>query len=109
VDHLNIIKLCVGADSVEDLIDWQVRNAPHWAPGTAEHVTRMWPKRADEILAGGSLYWVIKGVITARQRIVALDERRGSDGIARCALVLDAEVIRTEGCCAPPLSGLALS
>ena len=47
MDHLNIIKLCVGADSVEDLIDWQVRNAPHWAPGTAEPVTRMCPKRAD--------------------------------------------------------------
>jgi hypothetical protein len=65
----------------------------------------MWPKRADEILAGGSLYWVIKGVITARQRIVALDERRGSDGIARCALVLDAEVIRTEGAQRRPFQG----
>jgi hypothetical protein len=65
----------------------------------------MWPKRADEILAGGSLYWVIKGVITARQRIVALDERRGSDGIARCALVLDAEVIRTEGAARRPFQG----
>ncbi|WP_430465106.1 DUF1489 family protein [Tabrizicola sp.] len=105
VDHLNIIKLCVGADSVEDLIDWQTQNARLWAPGTAEHVTRMWPKRADEILAGGSLYWVIKGVILARQRIVALDERRGSDGIARCALILDAEVIRTEAAARRPFQG----
>jgi len=96
VDHLNIIKLCVGAESVEDLLDWQKQNAPRWASGTAEHVTRMWPKRADEVLAGGSLYWVIKGVVLARQRIVGLAERRGSDGIARCALVLDAEVIRTK-------------
>gem|GEM_PF-789128 len=96
MDHLNIIKLCVGAESVEDLLDWQKQNAPRWASGTAEHVTRMWPKRADEVLAGGSLYWVIKGVVLARQRIVGLAERRGSDGIARCALVLDAEVIRTK-------------
>jgi len=105
VDHLNIIKLCVGAESVEDLLDWQRENAPRWAPGTAEHVTRMWPKRAEEILAGGSLYWVIKGVILARQRIVGLEERRGADGIARCALVLDANVIRTEAALRRPFQG----
>ncbi len=105
MDHLNIIKLCVGAESVEDLLDWQRENAPRWAPGTAEHVTRMWPKRAEEILAGGSLYWVIKGVILARQRIVGLEERRGADGIARCALVLDANVIRTEAALRRPFQG----
>lgn len=105
MDHLNIIKLCVGAESVEDLLDWQAQNAAIWAAGTAEHVTRMWPKRAEEILAGGSLYWVIKGVIQARQRIVGLEERRGSDGIARCALVLDAEVIRTEMAPRRPFQG----
>jgi hypothetical protein len=65
----------------------------------------MWPKRADEVLAGGSLYWVIKGVILARQQIVALEEVRGEDGIARCALVLDAEVIRTEGAPRRPFQG----
>lgn len=105
MDHLNIIKLCVGAESVEDLLQWQAENAPHWARGTAEHITRMWPKRADEVLAGGSLYWVIKGVILARQKIVGLAERRGADGIARCALVLDAEVIRTEAAPRRPFQG----
>lgn len=105
MDHLNIIKLCVGAESVEDLISWQKQNAARWSPGTAEHVTRMWPKRAGEILAGGSLYWVIKGVVLARQRIVDLQERRGADGIARCALVLDAEVIRTEAAPRRPFQG----
>ncbi len=105
MDHLNIIKLCVGAESVEDLLDWQRQNAVRWAPGTAEHVTRMWPKRAEEILAGGSLYWIIKGQVTARQRILRLEERRGSDGIARCALVLDAEVVRTEAALRRPFQG----
>lgn len=105
MDHLNIIKLCVGAETVEDLIDWQRENAPRWAPGTSEHVTRMWPKRAEEILAGGSLYWVIKGVVLARQRIIGLEERRGSDSIARCALVLDVEVIRTEAAPRRPFQG----
>ena len=102
---LNIIKLCVGAESVEDLLDWQSQNRDRWAPGTSEHVTRMWPKRADEVLDGGSLYWVVKGAILCRQRILALEERRGSDGIARCALVLDAEVIRTEAAPRRPFQG----
>lgn len=102
---LNILKLCVGAESVEDLTDWHRAHAHVWASGTTEHVTRMWPKREDELLNGGSLYWVIKGAIQARQRILGLAERRGGDGIARCALVLDAEVIRTETAPRRPFQG----
>jgi hypothetical protein len=103
--ELNILKLCVGAESVEDLTDWHRAHAHVWAKGTTEHVTRMWPKRAEELLDGGSLYWVIKGSIQARQRILGLAERRGADGIARCALVLDAEVIRTEAAGRRPFQG----
>ena len=103
--QLNIIKLCVGAESVEDLTDWHRAHAHVWAPGTTEHVTRMWPKRDAELLQGGSLYWVIKGVIQARQRLLGLAERRGGDGILRCALVLDAEVIRTENALRRPFPG----
>lgn len=102
---LNIIKLCVGCDSVEDLIQWQEQNRGLWAPGTAEHVTRMWPKRSEEVLDGGSLYWVIKGAVQARQRILALEERPGSDGVARCALVLEAAVQRTESAPRRPFQG----
>lgn len=102
---LNIIKLCVGAESVEDLTAWQAENRARWAPGTSEHITRMWPKRTDEVLAGGSLYWVIKGQILCRQRILGLDRRTGSDGIDRCAIVLDAEVIRTTAAARRPFQG----
>ena len=56
----------------------------------------MWPKRADEVLNGGSLYWVFKGMVLARQRILRLDARQGAYGVLRCALVLDPAVIRTE-------------
>ena len=101
---LNILKLCVGAESVEDLEQWHRDHAHHWPKGRTEHITRMWPKREDEVLQG-SLYWVIKGVILARQRILALDERVGADGIRRCALVLDAEVIRTEAAPRRPFQG----
>ena len=65
----------------------------------------MWPKRAEEVLDGGSLFWVIKGQVLARQRILALEPRQGADGIARCALVLDAQVIRTEAAARRPFQG----
>ena len=102
---LNILKLCVGAASVEDLLQWQAQHLGHWPAGRAEHITRMWPKRAEEVLDGGSLYWVIKGQVLARQRILALEPRQGADGIARCALVLDAQVIRTEAAARRPFQG----
>ncbi len=105
MSHLNILKLCVGATSVEDLTDWQHSQRARWPAGCAVHVTRMWPKRAAEVTGGGSLYWVIKGVILARQRILRLEEVSGPDGIRRCALVLDAEVIRTEGAPRRPFQG----
>lgn len=93
--HLNIIKLCVGCDSVEDLLSWRAQNAHLWPKGTNIHVTRMFPKRVDEVLSGGSLYWIIKGVVQARQRILDLTEVQGGDGILRCGIVMDAELIRT--------------
>jgi hypothetical protein len=102
---LHILKLCVGADSVEDLIGWQDRHRHDWEGGRPVHVTRMWPKRAAEVLEGGSLYWVVKGLILCRQRIVAFEERRGGDGILRCALVLDPEVVRTRAAPRRPFQG----
>ena len=95
MESVNIVKLCVGANSIEDLARWQKDNAARWPAGQAAHVTRMWPKREAEVLRG-SLYWVIKGVILCRQKIVGLQEVQGADGIARCALMLDRQIIRTE-------------
>lgn len=100
--HVNLIKLCVGAESVEDLLAWQ---ASRYGDGPAMHVTRMWPKRAEEILDGGSLYWVFKGVVLARQRIIGLDPREGEDGVARCAIMLEREVHRTEAMPRRPFQG----
>lgn len=99
---IHLIKLCVGAEKVEDLIAWQ---ASRYGAGPAMHVTRMWPKRAPEILEGGSLYWVFKGAVLARQRVLALDEVMGADGIARCAIVLDRDVVRTEALTRRPFQG----
>lgn len=99
---LNLLKLCVGAESLEDLATWQAGRPDRW--GTA-HVTRMRPRRAEEVLAGGSLYWVIKGSITCRQRIIALEEVIGDDGIPRCAIVMDRRIIRTRPAPRRPFQG----
>lgn len=93
---LNLIKLCVGANGVEDLIDWQQTPRAQGPDGLPRHVTRMAPKRASELLHGGSLYWVFRGTVLARQRILRLDPVIGADGIRRCAIVLDQTIIRTE-------------
>ncbi|TQM93270.1 DUF1489 family protein [Roseinatronobacter monicus] len=102
---IHLIKLCVGAEQVEDLIAWQQSPRAQGSDGLPRHVTRMRPKRAGEILSGGSLYWVFKGVVLARQRILRLDEVVGADGILRCAIVLDPDVIRTAGATKRPFQG----
>ncbi len=103
--HLNLVKLSVGSESVESLIDWQASYAQRWEDGLPRHVTRMWPKREAEILAGGSIYWVIKGLIQCRQSILRLEEVIGEDEIRRCAIVLDPEVHRTHTAPKRPFQG----
>ena len=93
--HLNLIKLSVGSTSVDSLEEWQTTRRAQSEDGLPRHVTRMWPKRADEILRGGSIYWVVQGFIQCRQRVLRFDEVIGSDGIRRCAFVLDPELVRT--------------
>jgi len=92
----HLIKLSVGSESVEGLVEWQETARLRWPDKQPRHVTRMWPRRADEVLNGGSIYWVIKGVILCRQRILDLDEVIGEDGIRRCGIVLDKPLIRVE-------------
>lgn len=99
---IHLIKLCVGAERVEDLLEWQRLN---YGAGPARHVTRMWPKRTEELLDGGSLFWVFKGLTLARQRILALEEATGPDGISRCAIILDRDVVRTEALPRRPFQG----
>ncbi|MEW9310440.1 DUF1489 family protein [Labrys portucalensis] len=91
---LNLIKLCVGAESIADLEEWialRLRLA-----GEQIHTTRMMPKNREAILDGGSLYWVIKGIVSCRQRITDLRARRDEDGISRCDIVLDPAVVAVD-------------
>ena len=89
---LHLIKLCGGAKSIADL-QAGIQTRQKHNPGIHAHVTRMTPKRDAELLDGGSLYWVIKGQLCARQKLVGLEPFVDTAGIKRCALQLDGEVI----------------
>lgn len=102
---LHLRKLCVGADSVRELADWQAMRLE--SQGSIGHVTRMWPTRRDEILAGGgSLYWIVRGVLRCRQRILGFEPWWGTtryeDGEAdpdrkpRCRILLEPGLVLTE-------------
>ena len=95
---LHIIKLCVGVDSLEELAQWQKKRLAEKKkkkrPLVLMHVTRQTPKRGEELLDGGSLYWVIKGQIAVRQRLLAL-KPVVRQGVPHCGLVYDPEMIAT--------------
>ncbi len=94
---VHLIKLCVGCDSIEDLRDWQERRLAQrkkrGEPPVLQHVTRSMPKRRDEVLDGGSLYWVIKGVLRVRQPIVGLEPIVRENGVPHCAILYDPQLI----------------
>ena len=89
---LHLIKLCVGADTPDDLRAWRESREGR-AHANRVH-TRQTPKRADEIVDGGSLFWVFKGVVLIRQRVLGI-ETLADGGRKRCEIQLDAPMIRT--------------
>lgn len=96
---VHLIKLSVGTESVESLrayIEWRGRQlATAGRKVVHVHTTRMTPKRRDELLDGGSIYWVIKGQIQARQKLVDIEPFTDADGIGRCNIVMDPELVAT--------------
>ncbi|WP_298223877.1 DUF1489 family protein [Acidocella sp.] len=87
--------MAVGAKDVSHLAAWQKERVAEMPP--LRHFTRNFPKRAAELSDGGSLYWVIGGVILVRQRILEVQQDRESDGTRCTALVLDTKLVRVEG------------
>lgn len=92
---VNLIKLCVGIESVEHLIEARKKDPGNRGKDYNFHITRFRPKRADEILKGGSLYWVIKGFVLARQRVIGLEEVATETG-KKCMIKMDTEIHLTE-------------
>ncbi|HEY7551610.1 MAG TPA: DUF1489 domain-containing protein [Hyphomicrobiaceae bacterium] len=95
---LHLVKLCVGCDSIEDLASWQAerlkqrRKAGEKRPHLL-HRTFQTPKRRDELLVGGSLYWVIKGLIQVRQPLLDIRDGTKEDGTPCCMLVFKNELV----------------
>ena len=106
---LHLLKMCVGVESIARLRQLQAQRLDRQraAGETPElrHLTRNMPRRADEIIGEGSLYWIIKGQIRARQRILALDRLDDSNALKRCAIVLDSKIVETEPRRARPMQG----
>lgn len=94
---LHLIKLSVGSTSFKDLKEWVAERAKQakakGLPARYVHTTRMTPKRDTELLDGGSIYWVIKGEIAARQKLIGIEPFRDKDGIGRCRLVMQPKLI----------------
>ena len=88
---LHLVKLCVGVNEVQELVDWQKKRRKR--EKRIYHVTRMTPRRAADVLDGGSIYWVIRGLILVRQRIVAIDPFVDEESIERCKLVFDPTLV----------------
>jgi hypothetical protein len=97
---LHLLKMAVGIDSVAHLARVQkARRDARRARGEKPvnwHFTRNFPRRAAQVLDGGSMYWIIRGEIVARQPIIALEEHRRDDGRKRCAIGLAVKIIRTQ-------------
>ncbi len=95
---LNLVKLAVGIETPEHLAQVQKRRLRDAgaAGGSLCHVTRNVPRRSAELLAGGSIYWVIKGRIRVRQRLVGIEADTDREGRRRCRLVLDPQLVAVE-------------
>src|SRR4029078_6944480 len=95
--HLNLVKLAVGCESVKELKGWiaeRMTQAPRKGLQRHHvHITRMTPKRGEELLAGGSLYWVIKGEIAAREKLIGIEPLRHGGGVGGCRLFLTPNVM----------------
>jgi hypothetical protein len=89
---LHLLKLCVGIESIAEI---EARHAARRRKASAHHVhvTRMVPRRTAELLDGGSLYWVIKGRIAARQTLCGIEPFVDRDGTSRCRLVLNPKLV----------------
>lgn len=106
---VHLVKLAVGIEDAEHLA--RVQKARLDAAARAgvgsvlRHLTRHRPKRADEIVSGGSLYWVIGGAIAARQRILGFEDAAKADGTPAHAILLDPKLVRTEAKSFRPFQG----
>ncbi|MEQ8193451.1 MAG: DUF1489 domain-containing protein [Rhodospirillales bacterium] len=97
---VHLIKLAVGIRDIDHLAERQRERlsqaADRGEPGKLRHITRHVPKRAEELKENGSIYWVIRGFVRARQRILDIERITAEDETKRCALILDPHLVATQ-------------
>ncbi len=86
---VHLVKLCVGINTIEQLANWRQRTGSY-------HITRNFPKRSEELLEAGSLYWIMQGKICARQKITGLKKIKDKEGRSACKIVLGKKIIPTQ-------------
>ncbi len=90
---LHLVKLAVGIDDIEHLR--RVRAARKAERGGGWVFTRNRPRRAAELLDGGSIYWVIRGQIRVRQLLAGFRGERDAEGRRYCLIEVDEELVPT--------------
>ena len=106
---VNLVKLCVGITAVGQLEQLQAtrrrESSENGRLPVNIHITRNKPKRSQEIIDHGSLYWVIRRQIRVRQRIIKITDIEDSEGKKKCCLVLKPDLIKTEHRAYRPFQG----
>jgi len=97
---VHLVKMCVGVSDISQLAEFQADRLEQargrGEPAVLRHFSRQMPKRATELVDGGSLYWVIKGFARVRQNILDVERCLDPDGRPRCALVLGPDLVRVQ-------------
>ena len=90
---LHLLKMAVGIADLDELRAVRavrlVERGGNWV------YTRNWPRRAEEVLAGGSIYWVIRGQVLVRQRVTGFQPGHNDEGRECCLIVVDPELVPT--------------
>lgn len=106
---LHLVKMAVGAESIEDIAEFQKQRRAKLKAELGKailiHRTRNMPKREEEVLDGGSIYWIVKGFIRVRQRILGFEKRIGRDGRPDCEIRLAVQLVRTVPVAHKPIQG----
>lgn len=104
---VHLLKYAVGVSDIAHLAVLQAERRAVLADGREAVLghTRRMPRRADEVVAGGSLYWIVRGVIRVRQRLFGLVEATDAEGLAYCQMQLDPVLVPTAAAPHRPIQG----
>ena len=106
---VHLVKIAVGAESVEDIAEFQKQRRAKLKAERGKpiliHKTRNMPKRESEIIKTGSIYWIVKGFIRVRQRILGFEKRADKEGRPYCEIRLDPKLVRTVPLAHKPIQG----